>query len=84
LWFWPAEKSNDTAFFSKLFIQEPFNMHAGKKSLSPPIAIPYISPLARPIRPVHITAVHWPESSLVIWSNLASWCTCAVHPVDMV
>jgi hypothetical protein len=29
----PTEKSDDTAFFSKQFIQEPFNMHAGKKSL---------------------------------------------------
>jgi hypothetical protein len=25
----PAEKSFDTAFFSKKFIQEPFNMQAG-------------------------------------------------------
>ena len=44
-----------------------------KKSLLPPIAIPYITPLPRPISPVHVTAVHWPESSLVIWSDLASW-----------
>ena len=25
----PAEKSDDTAFFSKQFIQEPFNVQAG-------------------------------------------------------
>jgi hypothetical protein len=49
----------------------------------PPIAIPYISSQPRPISPVHVTAVHWPASSLVIWSDLASWCTCAVHPVDV-
>jgi hypothetical protein len=30
----PAEKSDDTVFFSKQFIQEPFNMQAGI-SLSP-------------------------------------------------
>ena len=87
----PAEKSDDTAFFSKQFIQEPFNMHAGislQKSISlgislPPIAIPYITPKPRPISPVHVTAVHWPESSLVIWSDLASWCTCAVLTMDV-
>jgi hypothetical protein len=50
-------------------------------SLSPPIAIPYIIPLPRPISPVHLTAVYCPESSFVIWSDLASWCTCTVHPV---
>ena len=61
-------------------------MHAGislQKSISlgislPPIAIPYITPKPRPISPVHVTAVHWPESSLIIWSDLASLCTCAV------
>jgi hypothetical protein len=57
--------------------------HACRKNLLPPIAIPYISPLPRPISPVHATAVHWPESSLAIWSDLASWCTCTVHPVDV-
>jgi hypothetical protein len=74
-------------FFSKQFIQEPFNMHAGKKKsllLPPPIAIPYITPLPRPISPFHITAVHWPESSLVIWPDLASWCSCAVLTMDVV
>jgi hypothetical protein len=48
LLFRPAERSDDTAFFSKKFIQEPFNMHAGK-SLSPAIAIaiPFITPSAQ-------------------------------------
>ena len=78
---------------SSLFIQEPLNiMHESlsRKSISPgknihnppPIAIPYISSQPRPISPVHITAVHWPESSLIIWSDLASWCTCAVLTMD--
>jgi hypothetical protein len=64
-------------------------MHAGiflQKSISlviliislPPIAIPSITPQPRPISPVHVTAVHWPELSLVIWSDLASWCICTV------
>jgi hypothetical protein len=38
----------------------------------PPIAIPYIASEPYPISPVHVTAVHWPESSRVIWSDLAS------------
>jgi hypothetical protein len=69
-------------FFSKQFIQETFNsMHESlsrNQSLQektttnqPPIAIPYITSQPCPISPVHITAVHWPESSLVIWSDLA-------------
>jgi hypothetical protein len=49
----------------------------------PPIAIPYISSQPHSISPVHITAVHWPESSLLIWSNLASWCTSAVLTMDV-
>jgi hypothetical protein len=92
--FLPAEKSDNTTFFSKQFIQEPFNiMHESlsrNQSLQektttnpPPIAIPYISFQPCPISTVYVTAVHWPESSLVIWSDLASWCTCAVHPVDV-
>jgi hypothetical protein len=91
--FRPAEKSNNTTFFSKQFIQEPFNiMHEslsrksispGKNNNLPPIATPYISSQPRPISPVHITAVHWPESSLIIWSDLASWCTCAVLMMDV-
>jgi hypothetical protein len=48
-------------------------------SLPPPIAIPYITLLPRPISPVHKTAIHWPE---FIWSDLASWCTCAVLTMD--
>jgi hypothetical protein len=39
----------------------------------PPITIPYITSQPCPISPVH-----WPESSLVIWSDLASWRTFAV------
>jgi hypothetical protein len=58
----PAEKSDDTAFFSKQFIQEPFNMQAGI-SLQPPIAIPYITPQLRPISPVRVISVHWPSSN---------------------
>jgi hypothetical protein len=49
----------------------------------PPIAIPYITSQPRPISPVHLRAVHWPESSLVIWSDIASWCTCAVLTMVM-
>ena len=85
--FLPAEKSDNTMFFSKQFIQEPFNiMHESlsrnqslqeKNNPTHQIAIPYISSQPRPISPVHVTAVHWPESSLIIWSDLASWCTCA-------
>jgi hypothetical protein len=92
--FQPAERNDNTTFFSKQFIQEPFNMHAGislQKSISlvifsyllPPIAIPYITPQPRLISPVHVTAVHWPESSFVIWSDLASWCTYAVLTMDV-
>jgi hypothetical protein len=62
---WPAEKSNDTAFFSKQFIQDPFNMQA-VISLQPPIAIPYIAPQLCPISPVHIISVHWPSSNGLI------------------
>jgi hypothetical protein len=91
--FLPVEKSDNTTFFSKQFIQEPFNiMHESlsrNQSLQeknnnhpPPIAIPYISSQPCPITPVHVTAVHWPETSLVIWSNLVSWCTCAVLTMD--
>jgi hypothetical protein len=80
-------------FFSKQFIKEPSNiMHESlsRKSISPgknnnnppPIAIPYISSQPRPISPVHVTAVHWPESSLIIWSDLASWCACTVLTID--
>ena len=61
----PAEKSDDTAFFSKQFIQEPFNMQAGISS-SPPIAIPYITPQPCPISPVRVISVHWPLSNGLI------------------
>jgi hypothetical protein len=44
----------------------------------PPITTPYITSQPCPISPVHVTAVNWPESSLIIWSDQASWCTCAV------
>jgi hypothetical protein len=48
-----------------------------------PITIPYITLLPCPISPVYVTAVHWPESSLVIWSDLVSWCSCAVLTMDV-
>jgi hypothetical protein len=73
-------------FFSKQFIQEPFNMQAGislQESLSPIPTIPYITPQPHPISPVQVTAVHLPESSFVIWSDLASWCTCSALKMDM-
>jgi hypothetical protein len=59
-----SDKSDDTAFFSKQFIQEPFNMQAGI-SLAP-VAIPYIIPQPCPISPVCVISVHWPSSNGLI------------------
>jgi hypothetical protein len=58
------------------------NLSRKKTTATHQIAIPYISSQPCPISPVHVTAVHWPESSLDIWSDLASWCTCAVLTMD--
>jgi hypothetical protein len=60
------------------------NLSRKKTTTNPtPIAIPYITSQPHPSSPVHITAVHSPESSLIIWSDLASWCTCAVLTMDV-
>jgi hypothetical protein len=80
-------------FFSKQFIQEPFkimheslsrNQSLQEKNNNPThqIAIPYRSSQPRPISPVHVTAVHWPELPLIIWSDLATLCTCTVLKMD--
>jgi hypothetical protein len=96
LWFWPAERSNDTTLHSSqssLFRNLSTCMHESLSrnsllcipcvSLRPQVAIPYITSQPRPISSVHVTSVHWPESPLIIWSDLASWCTCAVLTVAM-
>jgi hypothetical protein len=61
----PAEKRDDAAFFSKQFIQEPFNMQAGIFS-QPPIAITYITPQPLPMSLVLVISVHWPSSNGLI------------------
>jgi hypothetical protein len=48
---WPAEKSNDTMFFSKQFIQEPFNIHVGKKIPLAPNHNPLYDPSIMPHQP---------------------------------
>jgi hypothetical protein len=81
----PAEKERRHSVLLKAVYSGTFQ-HACRNIyiyIYPPIAIPYITPLPCPISPFHVTAVHWPESSLVIWSDLASWCTCAVLTMDV-
>jgi hypothetical protein len=51
--------------------------HACRKKMSLLFPAPNRNPLYNPS-----TAVHWPESSLAIWFDLASWCTCAVLTMD--
>lgn len=55
--FQPQEKSNDTVFLSKQFIQESFNMHAGKslcRNLSAGISLaPNCNPLYNPSTTPH-------------------------------
>jgi hypothetical protein len=73
-----AEKSDDTAFFSKQFIQELFNMQAGI-SLDP-----NRNHLYNPSTTPHQPSLHNLSSlAFVKWPDLASWCACAALTMDV-
>ena len=74
----PAGKSEDTAFFSKQFIQEPFNMQAGI-SLAPSR-----NPLHNPSTTPHQPSLRNLSSlAFIKWPDLASWWACAALTMDV-